>query len=108
MRDILSKVMTGSMIAGAALLVSACGGGSEANNTADANAMSTDVFSANDMNGTTDMNSGMGTDMNGGMTTGMNGSSDMNSTGGTTGTDAGMTGGNSAGGMTGGNTTNGM
>ena len=35
MRDILSKVVTGSMIAGAALLVAACGGGgSEANNTA--------------------------------------------------------------------------
>ena len=44
MRDILSKVVTGSMIAGAALLVSACGGGgSEANNTAGEN-LSTDVY----------------------------------------------------------------
>ena len=35
MRDILSKVMTGSMIAGAALLVAACGGGeTETTNTA--------------------------------------------------------------------------
>ena len=37
MRALLSKVMTGSMVAGAALLVAACGGGGEeaANNTAD-------------------------------------------------------------------------
>ena len=36
MRDLLSKVMTGSMVAGAALLVAACGGGEDAaaNNTA--------------------------------------------------------------------------
>ena len=35
MRDLLSKVMTGSMVAGAALLVAACGGGETAtNNTA--------------------------------------------------------------------------
>ncbi len=105
MRDILSKVMTGSMVAGAALLVAACGGGgSEANNTADANALGTDVFSTNDMNTTVDMNAGMnagGTDMNAGGTTG---GTDMNATGGTTGTDAG----NAAGTMTGGNTTNGM
>jgi hypothetical protein len=43
MRD-LSKVITGSMIAGAALLVAACGGGSEANNTAADNGLGTDVF----------------------------------------------------------------
>lgn len=56
MRDI-TKIMTGSFVAGAALLVAACGGGSsEANNTADANAMGTDVFNTE------------GTDMNGGMT----------------------------------------
>jgi hypothetical protein len=89
--------MTGSMIAGAALLVTACGGGSEANNTAtDANAMGTDVFNTTDMNSGlgTDMNAGMGTDMNstGGMNT--TGGTDMNTTGGTTGTDANMTGGN--------------
>ena len=34
MRDILTKVTTGSMIAGAALLVAACGGRNAANNTA--------------------------------------------------------------------------
>ena len=33
MRAILSKVVTGSMIAGAALLVSACGGTTETTNT---------------------------------------------------------------------------
>lgn len=39
MRDLLSKVMTGSMVAGAALLVAACGGGEDAaaNNAAVAN-----------------------------------------------------------------------
>lgn len=45
MRDILSKVVTGSMIAGAALLVTACGGGNQANNTATDN-LSTDVYNA--------------------------------------------------------------
>ena len=44
MRDILSKVMTGSMIAGAALLVAACGGGGGANNTATDNTLGTDVY----------------------------------------------------------------
>lgn len=42
MRDILSKVLAGSMIAGAALTVAACNGGSE-NNTA-ANDLGTDVY----------------------------------------------------------------
>ncbi len=42
MRD-LSKVLTGSFVAGAALLVAACGGGSEANNTAvDTNGLGAD------------------------------------------------------------------
>ena len=77
MRDILKKVTTGSMIAGAALLVAACGGETEANNAAatdlgnvednldaglDMNAMD---MNATDMN-TMDMNA---TDMN---TTDMN------------------------------------
>ena len=58
MRDILSKVMAGSMIAGAALLVAACsGGGNEANNTA-ADNLSTDVYNEMpaDLNATTDLN----------------------------------------------------
>ena len=48
MRALLSRIMTGSMIAGAALIVAACGGGGEeaANNTADVNL--TDVDMGND------------------------------------------------------------
>ena len=59
MRALLSKIMTGSMVAGAALLVAACGGGGEeaANNTADVNL--TDVDMSND---TTIMESTNGTD----------------------------------------------
>lgn len=94
MRDILSKVVTGSMIAGAALLVAACGGGgNEANNTVTDNALGTDVYNT------------MPADNMGG---------DMNGTGnlGTTGTDTGIgntdTGtGNMMDGTTGGNTTGG-
>lgn len=67
MRDILKKVTTGSMIAGAALLVAACGGETEANNTAvdmgndvsmDANMgdMGLDANMSTDMNMTTDAN----------------------------------------------------
>ena len=80
MRDILKKVTTGSMIAGAALLVAACGGETAANNTAtdmgndmsmdanmgdmglDAN-LSTDL-NATDLNATTDLNASTTTDMN--------------------------------------------
>lgn len=72
MRDLLSKVMTGSMVAGAALLVAACGGGEDAavNNTAtnfqDDTLMNTgDVTGVDALNATTDSN-GLGTaaDMN--------------------------------------------
>jgi hypothetical protein len=46
MRD-LSKVLTGSLVAGAALLVAACGGGSTANNTAtDTNGLGTTEYNA--------------------------------------------------------------
>jgi hypothetical protein len=81
MRDILKKVTTGSMIAGAALLVAACGGDTEVNNTnvtdlgndtmMDMNAtdMGVDMNAATDMNATTDMNM-----------TDMNASTDMNAT----------------------------
>ena len=80
MRDILKKVTTGSMIAGAALLVAACGGDTEANNTATTdlgNDTSMDMNATDmgvDMNATTDMNA---TDMN---MTDMNASMDMNAT----------------------------
>ena len=46
MRDLLTKLMTGSMIAGAALLVSACGSKEEAN-TADTNVTEMNAMDAN-------------------------------------------------------------
>lgn len=56
MRDLLSKVMTGSMIAGAALLVTACGGAEDATtNNAEMNVedtMMNDVTAVDAMNGT--------------------------------------------------------
>jgi hypothetical protein len=88
MRDLLTKLMTGSMIAGAALLVSACGSKEEANiadtnvtemNAVDANmatdnmtavdgAMGNDAMMANDANAmgnATDAGNAMNaTDMN--------------------------------------------
>jgi hypothetical protein len=76
MRDILKKLTTGSMIAGAALLVAACGGETEANNTAVdmGNDVSMDANMGDmglDANMSTDMNMGdanMSTDMNMGTT----------------------------------------
>ena len=68
MRDLLSKVMTGSMVAGAALFVAACGGGEEAevNNTANLaieDPLMNDVTAIDAMNGT-DANLGAGVDAN--------------------------------------------
>lgn len=69
MRDLLSKVMTGSMVAGAALLVAACGGGEEAttentmNYTTDDALMTNDVTAVDAMNGA-DANLGAGMDAN--------------------------------------------
>jgi hypothetical protein len=58
MRDLLSKLVTGSMIAGAALLVAACGGSEDAtaNNTytTEEPLMTNDVTAADAMTGTTD------------------------------------------------------
>jgi hypothetical protein len=51
MRDLLTKVLTGSMIAGAALLVSACGSKEDANITETANVTE---MNATDLNTTTD------------------------------------------------------
>ena len=62
MRDILKKATTGAMIAGAALLVAACGGDTAANdvNAVDlGNDVSLDANATDmglDMNATTDMN----------------------------------------------------
>ena len=58
MRDLISKVMTGSMIAGAALLVTACGGAEDATtNNAEMNVedpLMNDITTTDAMNGTTD------------------------------------------------------
>ena len=61
MRDLLSKVMTGSMIAGAALLVAACGGSEDAtvnNANYEEPLMGNDVTTTDALNGT-DANLGM-------------------------------------------------
>jgi hypothetical protein len=72
MRALLSKVMTGSMVVGAALLVSACGGSETANtaeNTAmtDMNAMAPAEGTMNDMtavdSATMDANASMDANM---------------------------------------------
>ncbi|HEY0113902.1 MAG TPA: hypothetical protein VGB59_12250 [Allosphingosinicella sp.] len=104
MRDLFKKVMTGSMVAGAALLVAACGGGesTEANNTAnlttDDALMGNDVTAVDAMNGT-DANLGT-TDMNATTTTTTTnttgGTTDTTTTGNTT-TDAGTGTGNTTG-----------
>jgi hypothetical protein len=99
MRDLLSKVMTGSMVAGAALLVAACGGGGDTNtantaNYSDEALMGNDVTSVDAMNGTdanlgtgADMNA-MGADMNATTTTGN--ATDATTTNATTGNTTGM------------------
>ncbi|HEX8585207.1 MAG TPA: hypothetical protein VF680_12440 [Allosphingosinicella sp.] len=101
MRDLFKKAMLGSMIAGAALLVSACGGGEDASannmagNVVDDGLMATDNSAVDAMNGSGNLgmeagmntSGSMGTDMN---TTGTTGT-DMNTTG-TTGTDMNTTG----------------
>ena len=65
MRDLLSKVMTGSMIAGAALFVTACGGAEDATtNNAEMNVedpLMNDVTTVDAMNGT---DANLGTDAN--------------------------------------------
>ena len=78
MRDLFKKVMTGSMVAGAALLVVACGGSEDAtaNNTA-TTYNDTGLMGGNDT-GTVDT------------VTGANGSLDVNTTG-TTGADVNTT-----------------
>ena len=61
MRDLFSKLMTGSMIAGAALLVSACGG-SETANTAETNLTemnSVDTMESGSMNDVTAVDGAM-------------------------------------------------
>jgi hypothetical protein len=100
----MKKVMTGSMVAGAALFVAACGSGEDtaANNTAnlttDETLMGNDATAVDAMNGT-DANLGATADMNASGTAGT-ATMTTNTTGGTTDT---TTTGNTAGGT--GNTT---
>lgn len=96
MRDLFSKVMTGSMIAGAALLVTACGGGEEAgvNNTATMEMNTMDPMMDGTTNDVTAIDAGTGADAN--MTMDANATmTDMNATTTTTNTttttDANMT-----------------
>lgn len=107
MRDLFKKVMTGSMVAGAALLVAACGGNKtdEANNTATTDMNMTDMGTTNDvtaidgangMDANMTMDANMSGNMGGDM--GGNASTTTNSTTTTTNTSGG----------TGGNMTNGM
>lgn len=65
MRDLFKKAITGSMIAGAALLVSACGGGEEAevNNTA-MTEMGTDPLMDGTTNDVTAIDAANGMDAN--------------------------------------------
>jgi hypothetical protein len=60
----ISKVLTGSMIAGAALLVSACGGNNE---TATENTLVTDLNATEGMDTMTDNMTAVDGAMNGGM-----------------------------------------
>lgn len=79
MRALLSKVMTGTMVAGAALLVSACGG-SETANTAENTSM-TDLNAMAPVEGTTnDMTAVDAANMEANATMDMNATTDMNAT----------------------------
>jgi hypothetical protein len=90
MRDLFSKLMTGSMIAGAALLVSACGG-SETANTAETNLTemnSMDTMESGSMNDVTAVDGAMA-DTN--MSMDANSAAPMDSMGGNTSTEGNMT-----------------
>jgi len=94
MRDLFAKVMTGSMVAGAALLVAACGGSGDntANNTAnvseDTTLMGNDVTTVDATNAVTTN----GADANAGaaMTTTTNTTETTTNTGAGTGNTTGM------------------
>ena len=91
MRDLLSKVMTGSMVAGAALLVAACGGGEDAGANNAMTDMGNDVMMDGTTNDVTAVDAGT-MDANN-MATDANMTMDANATTGNTGntTDANMT-----------------
>lgn len=65
MRDLFSKAMTGSMVAGAALLVAACGDDrAEVNNTAMTEMDATDTMMDGTTNDVTAIDAGTGMDSN--------------------------------------------
>ena len=94
MRDLLSKAMVGSVMAGA-LLVSACGGGGneEANNTMMTDMNATDTMMDGTTNDVTAIDAGTGADANMTMDANMSGGNMTGTTGGnmTGTTDANMT-----------------
>jgi hypothetical protein len=98
MRNLLNKLMTGSMVVGAALVVSACGGSENANTTENTTVSGMD--SMEPVDGTTnDMTAVDGANGMGNMSADANMTMDTNMT-----TGGNMTGGNmSSGNMTGGN-----
>lgn len=91
MRDLFKTVMTSSMVAGAALLVVACGGGAEteANNMTATELDATDPMMDGTTNDVTAIDGAAGTDANMAMDTNM--TMDANMTG-MNGMDANMTG----------------
>ena len=84
MRALLSKVMTGSMVAGAALLVAACGGGEDAGANNAMTDMGNDVMMDGTTNDVTAVDAGTGADAN--MAVDANMTMDANATNATTGT----------------------
>ncbi|HEY0412200.1 MAG TPA: hypothetical protein VGD66_03555 [Allosphingosinicella sp.] len=91
MRDLFKKVMTGSMIAGAALFVSACGGGDDASTNNTSNFATDDALMGNDV---TAVDATNGADANLGTAMDANASTTTTTTGGntTTTTETGNTG----------------
>lgn len=63
MRDLFSKLLTGSMVAGAALLVAACGGSTTAN-TSDTNMAMDNSMDMGTMNDVTAVDGATGSDSN--------------------------------------------
>lgn len=83
MRNLISKIMTCSMIAGAALVVSACGGAEneEAENVLITDMNTTDTMMDGTTNDVTAIDAATGADANMTMDSNMTGTTDMNTTG---------------------------
>jgi hypothetical protein len=82
MRDLLKTVMTGSMVAGAALLVAACGGNADdsANNTAMTEMGTTDPMMDGTTNDVTAVDGATGMDANMAMDSNMTMDANMSNT----------------------------